>query len=491
MGDATSETVAVPARSASNARVPDFLWGAATSAYQIEGAVSDDGRGPSIWDTFVQTPGRIRNGDTGHVADDHYHQMEDDVALMAELGLRSYRFSVAWPRIQPKADDGWNADGMDFYRRLVDALLAAGIVPFVTLYHWDLPQWLQDRGGWPWRDVAGRFADYAGHVFEALGDRVPFWTTLNEPWCSAFLGYGSGRHAPGIVDPPAAVVAAHHLLLAHGLAVQAIRATAGDGTMVGIVLDSQPVEAASPLAADLDAARRVDGIRNRLFLDAILRARYPEDVLEDLWAAQDLGFIRSGDNATIGEPVDMIGLNYYRPTTVAATADGRGGDGATGEGRPPWPGAERAVGVARPGPRTDMGWEIRASCLRDLLLSVRRTYGDIPLYVTENGAAYRDSLGPDGAVDDRARIEYLDAHIRCALEAAAAGVDLRGYFVWSLLDNFEWTEGFDRRFGLVYVDYPTQRRIPKRSARWYGRVIHDGGPSDEALRAWTTSRAEA
>jgi beta-glucosidase len=479
-----------PATAMSTEAMPDgrraptgFLWGAATSAYQIEGAATEDGRGPSIWDTFSRIQGAIRGGDTGDEAADHYHRMADDVAMMADMRLRSYRFSVAWPRIQPDGEGAWNEAGMDFYRRLVDHLLAADIVPFVTLYHWDLPQRLQDRGGWPRRDLAYRFADYAAHVFEALGDRVPFWATINEPWCAAFLGYGSGVHAPGIVDPPEATTAAHHLLLAHGLAVQAIRAAAGPKVMVGIVLDPQPIEAASQQPADLEAARRVDGMRNRLFLDPILRGHYPPDVLDDLSSTVDLGFIRPGDEPCIATPIDVLGINYYRPTTVAATPDDRGGDGGSGHAAlPPWPGAERAMTVAQPLPRTAMGWEIRASSLRDLLVGLRRAYGDVPLFVTENGAAYEDSVGPDGVVDDRARIDYLDQHIRAALEAVEAGVDLRGFFVWSLLDNFEWSEGYARRFGLVYVDYPTQRRILKSSAHWYRQVIREGGPTDATLR---------
>jgi beta-glucosidase len=452
-------------------RFPDeFIWGAATAAYQIEGAANEDGRGVSIWDTFSRSPGRVRNGETGDVAADHYHRWREDVALMRELGLRAYRFSVAWPRVQPTGSGAPNERGLDFYRRLVDALLEAGIEPFLTLYHWDLPQPLQDAGGWPERDTAYRFVEYARHVFEALGDRVTYWSTINEPWCSAFLGYGSGVHAPGIRDPKQAVVASHHLLLGHGLAVTVLRDAATSSTELGIVLNPTPVRAASEDPADLDAARIVDGIQNRLFLDSILKGGYPEDVLCDLGRYLDLGYIHDGDEAAIAAPIDLLGVNYYKPITVAALRDG-----AAPLHRPSFPGEEAIEASAPEGALTAMGWDVDAAGLEELLLRLRRDYGSVPLFVTENGAAYEDDPDSNGYVRDRERVAFLDQHVRAAHRALSAGLELRGYFVWSLLDNFEWAEGYGPRFGLVYVDYETQRRIPKQSARWYKQVIATNG----------------
>jgi beta-glucosidase len=434
---------------------PDFLWGAATAAYQVEGAATEDGRGPSIWDTFCRVPGKVRGGDTGDVATDHYHHWKDDVALMRGIGLRSYRFSIAWPRIQPEGKGPASERGLDFYRRLIDALLAADIVPMVTIYHWDLPQALQDAGGWPARDTAYRFADYALRVYEALGDRVPYWITMNEPWCSAFLGYGIGVHAPGITDYQQWVSSAHHLLLGHGLAIRAMRA-AGSGTrMLGIVVNPVPVTAASNDPADLDAARQADGMRNRLFLDPIFRGAYPEDVLEDMAKRADLSYIQSGDLETIAAPIDVLGVNYYH-------RDGIG---------PPGP---------KP-PKTAMGWEVDPAGLLDLLTQIHRTYGPIPMMITENGAAYEDHIDPAGRVRDPDRISFIDQHLRMVWQAIQAGIDVRGYIVWSLMDNFEWSEGYARRFGLVYVDYANQQRILKDSASWYRRVIADNGVSDDGL----------
>jgi beta-glucosidase len=453
----------------------DFLWGAATAAYQIEGAAREDGRGPSIWDTFSRTPGKVRDGDTGDVAADHYHRWRQDVALMRELGLRSYRFSVAWPRIQPDGVGPADPRGLDFYSRLVDALLEAGIVPVLTLYHWDLPQALQDAGGWPARDTAYRFADYSLRVFEALGDRVPYWMTLNEPWCSAFLGYGNGLHAPGVSDHQQSVEAVHHLLLGHGLAVRAMRAAGRKRALFGIVLNPTPVSSASQRRADVRAARLADGMQNRIFLDAILKGSYPQDVLEDLARSVDLSHIRDGDQETIAAPIDVLGINYYQRFTVGA----RSTQGVPWE-RPPspqpsWPGADRIAVQPHDGPRTAMGWGVDADGLLELLLQIHRRYGPIPMLITENGAAYDDDVDKDGQVRDLDRIGFLDQHVRAAWRAIQAGIDLRGYFVWSLLDNFEWAEGYSRRFGLIYVDYPTQRRFPKHSAAWYRRVIEDNG----------------
>jgi beta-glucosidase len=449
---------------------PDFLWGAATAAYQIEGATREDGRGTSIWDTFSGTPGRVRNGDTGNIAADHYHRFEQDVALMAELGLRAYRFSIAWPRIQPDGRGPALQRGLDFYRRLVDCLLDHGIEPWVTLYHWDLPQVLEDEGGWPNRDLAERFADYAALVYGALHDRVGYWTTLNEPWCSAFVGYASGRHAPGVRDRALAFRAAHHLLLGHGRAVQAMRAIS-DSNQIGITLNLYPVAAATSEPADLDAARRIDGLQNRLFLDPILRHAYPEDVLQQVEQAAGLDHLDPEDEALIATPIDFLGVNYYQRHVVAA---GPAGPAAKPEATE-YPTAEDVLFVPQDGPRTANGWSVDASGLLDLLLWLHRSYPPTPLAVTENGAAFNDYADPDGRVHDDERVRFLDGHFRAAHQAIAQGVDLRGYFVWSLLDNFEWAEGYSKRFGIVHVDYPSQRRLLKDSAHWYRDVIQRGG----------------
>jgi len=441
---------------------PDgFLWGTATASYQIEGAVREGGRGESIWDRFSHTPGRVRNGDTGDVACDHYHRWRDDVALMGELGVNAYRFSLAWPRLMPDGSGALSVAGLDFYSRLIDELLATGIVPWVTLYHWDLPQVLEDAGGWPARDTAARFAEYAVAVHEALADRVERWTTLNEPWCSAFLGYASGHHAPGRTEPAAAVRAAHHLLLGHGLAVAAMRGHRPDQHF-GITLNLYPVDPASADPADVDAARRVDGVCNRLFLDPVLRGRYPADVLGDLEPIAGSGLVGAGDEEVIGAPLDFLGVNYYSRHVVAAS-----GDGARD---PAWVGADDVVKLRTGRPVTAMGWEIDAPGLHEALLRVTQDYGGLPLYVTENGAAYADDVSPGGAVHDPARTAYLADHFRAAHRALADGVDLRGYFVWTLLDNFEWAWGYDRRFGLVHVDFATQERTVKDSGDWFGGV---------------------
>ncbi|MGH3465996.1 MAG: GH1 family beta-glucosidase [Kribbellaceae bacterium] len=448
---------------------PDFVLGAATASYQIEGAAAVDGRGPSIWDTFAHTPGRVLGGDHGDVAIDHYHRYRDDVALMAGLGLQAYRFSVSWPRVQPDARTT-NRKGLAFYDRLVDELLSRGIQPWPTLYHWDLPQWLEDAGGWPARDTAYRFADYAAVVYDALADRVGHWTTLNEPWCSAFLGYGSGMHAPGRTEPVAALQAAHHLLLGHGLAARAIRERGGEA---GITLNMYAVTPATSGAADADAARRVDGLQNRFFLDPLLRGRYSADVLRDLAAVTSFEHVVDGDLDVISGPIDALGINYYSRHVVTAspgpgTSDGHGGDGAHAS---PWVGSPDVGFVRRGLPVTAMGWEIDAPGLTEVLTRVHRNYPPVPLYVTENGAAFDDTIGPDGTVEDAERVAYVDGHLRACAAAVAAGVPLRGYFCWSLFDNFEWSWGYARRFGLVYVDYATQTRLPKASARWYSELI--------------------
>jgi beta-glucosidase len=451
-------------------RFPEgFAWGAATASYQIEGAVAEGGRGPSIWDTFSHTRGAVVDGHTGDVADDHYHRYRQDVGLLAELGASHYRFSIAWPRLQPEGRGKLNPAGVDFYSRLVEALLERGIEPWVTLYHWDLPQALEDAGGWPLRDTAPRFADYAAAVHERLSDRIRHWTTLNEPWCSALLGYAAGVHAPGRSEPAAALRAVHHLLLGHGLALQALRAQDAASTL-GVTLNLFPVDPAGEGEADADAARRIDGLANRLFLDPLLRGRYPADVVDDTRGVSDWAHVREGDEATIGTPLDVLGVNYYLRHVV------RAGPAAAPAGTPsPWVGSGAVEFVSRGLERTEMGWEVDPEGMYDVLVRVHRDYGPLPLYVTENGAAFADQPGPDGTVSDPARVRYLDGHFRAAHRAIADGVDLRGYFVWSLLDNFEWAQGYTKRFGLFYVDYPTQRRIPKDSARWFTAVTRRNG----------------
>ncbi|HEX2418417.1 MAG TPA: GH1 family beta-glucosidase [Micromonosporaceae bacterium] len=454
---------------------PGFLWGAATAAYQIEGSASVDGRGPSIWDTFSHTPGKVLGGDTGDVAADHYRRYRDDVALMAGLGLKAYRFSISWSRVQPDGQGPANQAGLDFYRRLADELLEHGIRPWPTLYHWDLPQALEDAGGWLNRDTALRFADYAALMCQALGDRLDSWTTLNEPWCSAFLGYASGEHAPGLQDPAGSIRAAHHLLLGHGLAVRALRAAGA--REVGVTVNLYPVDPASSSEADTDAARRIDGLQNRIFLDPLLLGRYPDDVLADLASVSDFGHVRDGDLTAISAPLDLLGVNYYSRHVVAAP-DGQaapGGHSPRGGGASPYPGSDGVRFLSREYPVTAMGWEIDAPGLAETLVRLHREYPVPSLYVTENGAAFHDPLPVGDEVADPERVSYIDAHLRACHQAIESGVPLRGYFVWSLMDNFEWAWGYSRRFGVVYVDYPTQRRVPKQSASWYAGVIRRNG----------------
>jgi beta-glucosidase len=461
-------------------RFPEgFVWGTATAAYQIEGAVNEGGRGPSIWDTFTHDPGRVVDGTNGDVACDHYHRMADDVALMAELGLGSYRFSIAWPRIVPTGSGRANPAGVDFYSRLVDALLERGIEPLATLYHWDLPQPLQDAGGWTNRDTAARFADYAEIVGAALGDRIPTITTLNEPWCSAFLGHSSGVHAPGITDNAAALSAVHHLNLAHGLGAAALRSAMPSTGKVSLTLNLAVVRAASDSEADQDAARHVDGLANRIFLDPVLRGSYPSDVLDDLRHITDWSFIREGDTEAINAPLDLLGVNYYSPTSVAAATpalreqtSGRWvNDPMSTDGPSPFPGTDLAFSVPQEGPYTAMHWRIEPGSLTELLLRVHRDHPELPLMITENGAAFEDVVGDDDLVHDPDRIEYLRGHLAAVHEAITQGVDVRGYYCWSLMDNFEWAWGLSKRFGIVHVDYPTGQRRMKDSARWYRDVI--------------------
>jgi beta-glucosidase len=467
-----SAAIAADAEAGAGRRFPaGFHWGAASSAYQIEGAWDEDGRGPSIWDTFARTPGKVRNGDTGDVAIDHYHRYPEDVRLLAELGLTAYRFSTSWPRIQPGGSGPANERGLDFYSRLVDELLGAGVTPFLTLYHWDLPQELEDAGGWTNRDTALRFAEYAELVARRLGDRVGFWTTLNEPWCSAYLGYSSGQHAPGRTEPASALTAVHHLNLAHGLGATAVRAHASGPVQLSVTLNLAAVRTVSEDPADLEAVRRTDGVANRLFLDPMLRGVYPEDVLADTARLTDWSCVRDGDLAAINVPLDALGVNYYNPTFVA----GPNGSGPAPESAQ-FPGCED-LSFPRPQmPRTVMDWPIDADSLYDLLLRVHREYDGIPMVITENGMANDDYAAPSGEVHDPERISYVSGHLDAAARAIADGVDLRGYFQWSLHDNFEWAYGYGKRFGIVYVDYPTQKRILKSSALWYRDLVaHERG----------------
>ncbi|NNJ11501.1 beta-glucosidase [Chloroflexales bacterium ZM16-3] len=438
---------------------PGFLWGAATAAYQIEGAWDADGKGESIWDRFVRRPGVIAGGDTGEVACDHYHRYAEDVGHMAALGLGSYRFSIAWPRIFPNGGGRPNQAGLDFYRRLVAALRDRGIVPMATLYHWDLPQALEDRGGWAERDTALRFAEYASFMFQALGDEVPLWATHNEPFIQAFYGYGNGENAPGRRNPWAILPAGHHLLLSHGLAVDAFCAASLPGAQVGIVLIIWPHRPASDRPADVAAARRVDGAMNRMFLEPLFRGRYPEDMLRHFARRLMRPPVRPGDMEVISRPIDFLGVNTYTRLTHAANW------------RDPLAGARQ---VHPRGPTTAMGWEIYPDCIVDSLAKAHE-YTDLPLYITENGAAFNDVVGPDGQIDDAARVDYLRTHIAAARRAIDDGADLRGYFVWTLMDNFEWAQGCAKRFGLIYTDYATQRRTWKASAHFFREVIARNG----------------
>ena len=456
-------------------RFPEgFLWGTATASYQIEGAVDKDGRGTSIWDTFSHTPGKVYRGDTGDVACDHYNRLEEDLDLMADLGLQAYRFSVGWPRIQPEGSGPVNRKGLDFYQRLVDGLRARSIEPMPTLYHWDLPQALEDKGGWTSRETSERFAEYASLVYEALADSVRFWITLNEPWVSSWMGYGIGTHAPGHSSISKALAATHHLLLGHGLALEAMRSAGHEDNQLGITLNLAPVRPASGERADAEAARRVDGNANRLYLDPLFRGSYPEDMLEHYRAESDFAFVRGGDLESISAPIDFLGVNYYFRHTVVG--GGQRSELAT---------AMRfsdlnATTVLPEGVETTaMGWPVEPDGLTELLVRLHEEYVEVPIYITENGRAVYDYVDPEGEVDDRERVSYLDDHFRAAHDAMQQGVDLRGYLVWSLLDNFEWAEGYSKRFGIVFVDYGTQRRIPKASARWYREVIERNGLPDE------------
>ncbi|MGB3440310.1 MAG: GH1 family beta-glucosidase [Actinophytocola sp.] len=440
-----------------------FRWGVATSAYQIEGAHTEDGRGVSIWDTYCRTPGMVEDGDNGDVACDHYHRMPQDVALIKSLGVDVYRFSVAWPRIQADGTGPANEKGLGFYDRLVDELLGAGIDPWVTLYHWDLPQALEDKGGWPARDTAYRFADYAMLVFDRLQDRVRTWTTLNEPWCSAMLGYYEGRQAPGRQNFADAMDAVHHLLLGHGLAAQRMRAAATEPIEVGITLNMGTAMAATESLADQEAARRADGLGARIYLDPLLRGQYPGDIMDDLSVRGIKMPVVDGDLAIISEPIDVLGVNYYSSHRFSGVdAAGRTEDE---DGNPV------SVNVPLGRPVTAMDWEIVPEGFTELLVRLSREYPGTAMVITENGAAFDDEPEPSGYVADHDRTAYLSSHIAAVAAARQQGADVRGYFAWSLMDNFEWSYGYAKRFGLVHVDYETQVRTPKQSALWYRDTI--------------------
>jgi beta-glucosidase len=445
---------------------PDgFLWGAATASYQIEGAWKEDGKGESIWDRFSHEPGKIRNGDNGDIACDHYHRWREDVDLMKGLGLRAYRFSIAWPRLLPEGRGQVNQAGLDFYDRLVDRLLEAGIIPFVTLYHWDLPQALQDEGGWPERLTAQAFVEYADLASRRLGDRVKHWITHNEPHIVAFLGYQLGYHAPGWQDWPSAIRAAHHLLLSHGWAVPVIRSNS-PGSDVGIALNYTHAMPASNSPDDFQAARFLDGHVNRWFLDPLYGRHYPADIVADYISAghlpeQGMNFVQAGDMQAIAVPTDFIALNYY---TRAVLRD------ESAAGNPP-----PLVHTAPETELTEMGWEIYPEGLYQALCRVYFAYQAGKIYITENGASYGDSPDGDGHVRDERRTAYLRQHFAAALRAIQSGVPLAGYFVWSLLDNFEWAYGYSQRFGIIWVDFHTRQRVLKDSALWYKNVIHQNG----------------
>lgn len=436
---------------------PGFLWGAATASYQIEGAWREDGKGESIWDRFSHTPGTVQDGDTGDIADDHYHRWQADIQLMKDLGLNAYRFSISWPRILPRGWGKVEARGLDFYTRLVDGLLDANIEPWVTLYHWDLPQALQDRGGWPNRDTALRFAEYAEVVARRLGDRVKNWITLNEPFVAAVLGHYYGFHAPGHQSQEEAAAATHHLLLGHGYAVPVIRRDS-PGAQVGITLNYSPAHPATDSEEDHFAARVHDAFVQRMFLDPLAGRPYPAEAIEARGIRFDM--IQGDDMTRIATSLDFLGMNNYSRDVASA-------------GREAWDAVPRDSAD-----RTEMGWEVYPQGIYEMLMRVAREYPFKALYITENGAAFPDEVGPSGGVDDPRRVAYLRGYISQAGRALAEGAPLKGYFVWSLLDNFEWAYGYSKRFGLYYVDYATLGRIPKSSAKWYRRVIAENAITD-------------
>ncbi len=453
---------------------PGFVWGASTSAYQIEGAVDEDGRGRSIWDTFTHTPGKVHGADTGDIACDSYHRLDDDLGLLSELGVSAYRFSIAWPRIQPTGRGAVNQRGLDYYRSLLAGLCDRGIMPVATAYHWDLPQALEDEGGWANRETAERFAEYAQLLAHALGDHVAMWITMNEPLQAAHQGYRVGTHAPGETDYELAAAATHHLLLGHGLALEAMRGTLPGRVPIGISLDIHPVRPANEDA--LGAAVVLDAEHNRIFLEPVLHGTYPVAARPELLPPAAL--IEPGDMRAISAPIDFLGVNYYSPYYVRS---GDQDDLRLGES--PLPGHPGFVSYAPPElPRTNMGWLIEPDGLYDTLVALDREAPQLPLFITENGCAADDYITPEGEVNDLERVEYLRGHFDAAWRAIRDGVNLGGYFVWSLMDNFEWARGYQRRFGLYFVDFETQRRLAKRSARFYTEVARTGVlPSDDAM----------
>jgi beta-glucosidase len=429
----------------------DFLWGVSTASYQIEGAANEDGRGKSIWDVFSHTPGRVKSGDTGDVACDHYHRWREDIELLARGGFAAYRFSTAWPRILPVGSGAVEPRGLDFYDRLVDGLIAQRIEPWLCLFHWDLPQALQEQGGWTNRDICQKFADYARIVAKRLGDRVKHWATFNEPNVHAVFGHGVGTHAPGLTGLPNMLAAVHHQNLAHGRALQALRAERFD-LRLGTVVNQHPARPASEREEDRRAAERFGALYNGACLDPLLKGTYPEPV-----AAEFASLIRDGDPAAIRQPMDFLGVNYYAPMYIANAPESVFGA---------W------YGAAPAGTRfTAIGWPIDAGGLSEMLIGLRERYGDLNLYVTENGACCDDPVAADGIVHDEDRVAYLSAHLAAARRAIEAGVKLRGYFVWSLLDNFEWAEGYSRRFGVVHIDYSTLKRTPKWSYAYLAKIM--------------------
>jgi beta-glucosidase len=464
----TTTSITTPAAAAAAELIgtlpKDFRWGVATSAYQIEGAAAEDGRTPSIWDTYCRQPGAVDNGENGDVACDHYHRMPEDVALIKGLGVDSYRFSVSWPRVQPHGRGPANPAGLGFYDRLVDKLLADGLDPWLTLYHWDLPQELEDAGGWPVRDTAYRFADFSMLVFDKLRDRVNSWTTLNEPSCSAMHGYAYALHAPGRSNLSDAFSAVHHLLLGHGLAGQRMREAAGDSFDLGITLNLAPAYPATDSPVDHEAARRSDAVSNRAYLDPLFRGSYPQDLVDDL---ADIGIripVQDGDLDVISTPLDTLGVNFYFAQQMSGTDEA--GNTRDSLGRP----VTRAVPKGLP--QTAMGWEITPDSFTELLVRISKEYPGVPVYVTENGAAFNDKPDDSGFVLDNDRTEYIAQHLAAVAAARQQGADVRGYFVWSLFDNFEWAYGYDKRFGIIRVDFESQQRVLKNSARWYTETIN-------------------
>lgn len=461
MSTSTSQTGAASAACAADPAPrradfdPGFLWGCATSSYQVEGAAEADGRVESIWDRFAATPGRIRDGSSGAVACDHYHRWPEDLDIARDLGLNAYRFSIAWPRIFSEAGGRPNPKGLDFYERLVDGMLARGLQPWATLYHWDLPQFLQDRGGWNERATVGAFLDLADAMTRRLGDRVKHWITHNEPWCSAIIGNYEGWHAPGIADLKTALQVCHHVLLSHGKAVPLIRANVPDAR-VGISLSLHPLRAASADPRDLAAMARHDGLRYRWFLDPLHGRGYPQATWDLVGAAAPS--VAPGDLEAIAAPTDFLGLNYYFPETIADDPGHR-------------PFGTRVLAPTA-GEITAMGWPVAPEGLSELLRRVQDDYRPGPIYLTENGSCYEDTLDADGAIHDAERRSYLQRHLAALRQAIAEGVPVKGYFAWSLLDNFEWAEGYQRRFGLVHVDYATQQRRLKDSGKWYRAFLH-------------------